>query len=263
MKICYRCGIEHFGGLIDFKLINRKSVDRGLSCSWCHIWETCLGWLHHGEKNQIKRKIVKWKDKYLGDLNGKLWAKRNRGKSIQDLLPYIRISACMMNWWLKSFWELLRHVLCVIPRMTQHGKLQGSVSTQSISWGTKPFLLLSFMRKNNENGIYLLSELLRTKMFWKKNIKMGFREEILITGSYLVRGRILDLWWYKLSVCMHAKSLQSCPTLCQPMDCSPPGSSVCGDSPGKNTGVGCRFLLQCMKVESEKWKWNRSVMSDS
>ena len=29
---------------------------------------------------------------------------------------------------------------------------------------------------------------------------------------------------------------QSCPTLCNPMDCSPPGSSVHGDSPGKNTG---------------------------
>ena len=28
--------------------------------------------------------------------------------------------------------------------------------------------------------------------------------------------------------CMHAKSLQSCPTLCNPMDCSPPGSSVHG-----------------------------------
>ena len=108
---------------------------------------------------------------------------------------------------------------------------------------------------------------------------------------------------------MHAKSLQSCPTLCDPMDCSPPGSSVpailqarilewlprpppgnlptpgielmspalaaaaaksrqscptlCDpidgspqaphpwDSPGKNTGVGCHFLLQCMKVKSE------------
>ena len=35
------------------------------------------------------------------------------------------------------------------------------------------------------------------------------------------------------------------------------------DSPGKNTGVGCHFLLQCMKVKSEKWKWSRSVMSDS
>ena len=35
------------------------------------------------------------------------------------------------------------------------------------------------------------------------------------------------------------------------------------DSPGKNIGVGCHFLLQCMKVESENWKWSRSVVSDS
>ena len=33
-------------------------------------------------------------------------------------------------------------------------------------------------------------------------------------------------------------------TLCNPIDCSPPGSSVHGDSPGKNTGVGCHALLQ-------------------
>ena len=32
-------------------------------------------------------------------------------------------------------------------------------------------------------------------------------------------------------------------TLCDPMDCSLPGSSVHGDSPGKNSGVGCHFLL--------------------
>ena len=37
---------------------------------------------------------------------------------------------------------------------------------------------------------------------------------------------------------------QSCLTLCDPIDCSPPGSSVHGDSPGKNTGVGSRSLLQ-------------------
>ena len=37
---------------------------------------------------------------------------------------------------------------------------------------------------------------------------------------------------------------QSCPALCHPMDCSPPGSSVHGDSPGKNTGVDCHSLLQ-------------------
>ena len=32
--------------------------------------------------------------------------------------------------------------------------------------------------------------------------------------------------------------------LCDPMDYSPRGSSVHGDSPGKNTRVGCHFLLQ-------------------
>ena len=70
---------------------------------------------------------------------------------------------------------------------------------------------------------------------------------------------------------------QLCLTLSDPMDCSPPGSSVHWiflarvlewgaiafstdglllllshwDSPGKNTGVGCHFLLQCIKVKSE------------
>ena len=33
-----------------------------------------------------------------------------------------------------------------------------------------------------------------------------------------------------------AKSLHSCPTLCDPIDGSPPGSPVSWDSPGKNTG---------------------------
>ena len=42
-------------------------------------------------------------------------------------------------------------------------------------------------------------------------------------------------------VCMCA---QLCWTLCDPMDCNPPGSSGPWDSPGKNTGVGCHALLQ-------------------
>ena len=37
---------------------------------------------------------------------------------------------------------------------------------------------------------------------------------------------------------------QSCPILCDPVDCSPPGSSVHGGSPGKNTGVGYHALIQ-------------------
>ena len=37
---------------------------------------------------------------------------------------------------------------------------------------------------------------------------------------------------------------QSCPTLCDPVDCSPPGSSVSGIPPGKNSGMGCHAVLQ-------------------
>ena len=48
-----------------------------------------------------------------------------------------------------------------------------------------------------------------------------------------------------------AKSLQSCPTLCDPTDGSPPGSPVSGILQAGNTGVGCHFLLQCMQVKSE------------
>ena len=47
-----------------------------------------------------------------------------------------------------------------------------------------------------------------------------------------------------LYVCMSAKSLQSCPTLCNPMDCKPTRLLCSWDSPGKNTGVGCHALLQ-------------------
>ena len=47
-----------------------------------------------------------------------------------------------------------------------------------------------------------------------------------------------------------AKPRQSWLTLCDSVDGSPPGSHP-WDSPGKNTGVGCHFLLQRMKVKSE------------
>ena len=38
-----------------------------------------------------------------------------------------------------------------------------------------------------------------------------------------------------------AKSLQLCPTLCDPIDGSPPDFPSPWDSPGKNTGVGCHL----------------------
>ena len=66
---------------------------------------------------------------------------------------------------------------------------------------------------------------------------------------------------------------QSCLTLCNPMDCSPPGSIVHRDSPGKNTGVGlpcpppgdlpnqgsnpsllcCRLILYYLSHQGSPW----------
>ena len=48
-----------------------------------------------------------------------------------------------------------------------------------------------------------------------------------------------------------AKSLQSCLTLCDPIDSSPPGSAVPGILQARTLKWGCHFLLQCMKVKSE------------
>ena len=47
-----------------------------------------------------------------------------------------------------------------------------------------------------------------------------------------------------------AKSLQSCPTV-RPQRRQPTRLPRPWDSPGKNTGVGCHFLLQCVKAKSE------------
>ena len=47
--------------------------------------------------------------------------------------------------------------------------------------------------------------------------------------------------WTSHLLCLVA---QSCLTFCHAMDCGPPGSSVHGDSPGQNTGVGTLSLLQ-------------------
>ena len=53
-----------------------------------------------------------------------------------------------------------------------------------------------------------------------------------------------------------AKSLQSCPTLCDPMDSSPPGAAI--------PGILQAGALKWVAISfSNAWKWSHSVMSDS
>ena len=53
-----------------------------------------------------------------------------------------------------------------------------------------------------------------------------------------------------------AVSLQSCPTLCDPIDGSPPGPPYPWNSPGKSTGVHCHCLLRWM---AEKVAFHRII----
>ena len=54
-------------------------------------------------------------------------------------------------------------------------------------------------------------------------------------------------------------SLQSCPTLCDPIDGSPPGYSVPGILQARTLEW---VAIPSPMHESEKWKWSRSVVSD-
>ena len=71
--------------------------------------------------------------------------------------------------------------------------------------------------------------------------------------TYLVRRRLFvesDLWGYDILAAAAAKSHQSCNSV-WPHRRQPTRLPHPWDSPGKNTGVGFHFLLQCVKVKSE------------
>ena len=85
-------------------------------------------------------------------------------------------------------------------------------------------------------------------------------EGLQVGFEHSARGNLVELVWRELAVfrnwfhdsspcissylCVLGLVTQFYPTLCDPMDCGPPGSSVYGDSPGKNTRVGSHALLQ-------------------
>ena len=67
-------------------------------------------------------------------------------------------------------------------------------------------------------------------------------------------------WTTTAAAAAAAKSLQSCPTLCDPIDGSPAGSPIPGILQARHWG-GLPFPSPVH--ESEKWKWSRSVPSNS
>ena len=77
---------------------------------------------------------------------------------------------------------------------------------------------------------------------------------------FIVQLTSIHDYWKNHRIEAAAKSLQSCLTLCDPIDGSPPGSPSLGFSRQEHWS-GLPFPSPMH--ESEKWKWNHSVVSES
>ena len=92
-------------------------------------------------------------------------------------------------------------------------------------------------------GIFLTQGLNLHLLHWQaswnaKDILLNFSK----SASFFIAH--WSFWSLFRSICAESLVTQSCSSLCDPMDCSPAGFSVHGDSPGKNPGVGCHALIQ-------------------
>ena len=78
---------------------------------------------------------------------------------------------------------------------------------------------------------------------WEKDLNRHFsKEDIQMTNKHMKRcSSSLIIKWSEVT--------QSCLILCDPMDCSQPGSSIHGIFPGKNTAMGSHFLLQIFPTQ--------------
>ena len=85
----------------------------------------------------------------------------------------------------------------------------------------------------------------------KKRVHATLTQKNILLVSKNTDSKIPKIITKDAAAAAAAKSLQSCPTLCDPIDGQPTRLPLPWDYPGKNTGVGCHFLLQCMKVKSE------------
>ena len=119
--------------------------------------------------------------------------------------------------------------------------VKSSVGTIEREWGRSICSKIEVCGENKEiYWIYIMMVLL-WKMKTHSTILSIYYIYICISILQLSSSLYLCLYCLHAVLCLVAPL---CLTLWDPMDCSPPGFSVHGDSPGKNTGMGCHALLQ-------------------
>ena len=86
------------------------------------------------------------------------------------------------------------------------------------------------MTANGSGFLLGVMKCFETRQWWWLNNSVGDKswELVVLWINLFSNPEILlkDTWWPIMHACMGAKLLQFCLTLCDLMDCSPPGSSV-------------------------------------
>ena len=95
---------------------------------------------------------------------------------------------------------------------------------------------MDFLHSRWESGIYLPLE------FYYRCCPGSNLFARILFQVHMITWDCLD--WLEILTALCVLGLVGSVTLCGHMDYRPPGSSVHGDSPGKNTGVVCHAVLQ-------------------
>ena len=100
-------------------------------------------------------------------------------------------------------------------------------------------LSMNFIGKNNGVGYHFLLQGIFLTL--GSNLGLLCLLPCQVDSLPLILAQGVGLFLEVVCVCLVT---QSCLILCDPMDCSPSGSFVYGNPPGKITGMGCHALLQ-------------------
>ena len=158
---------------------------------------------------------------------------RKRGMQKRDVL--VRMRLC---WIKQNYCDLIICCCCLVA------KLCPAICDPWTVAGQTP-LSMRFSRKEYWSGCHFFLQ----GIFLTQGIKPG----LLLGRRILYHWATREAWfWLSRAAAAAAKSLQSCPTLCDPIDGSPPGSAVPG-------------ILQARTLEwvaisfSNAWKWKVKV----
>ena len=110
------------------------------------------------------------------------------------------------------------------------------------------------------SGIQQSDSVINTHIFILFQILYLYRYYMILGSVPCAIHEVLLVIYFVYAAATVAKSLQSCPTLCNPIDGSPPGSPI--------PGILQARILEWVAISfsnagKEKGKWSRSVMSDS